>query len=107
MRRLVLALLLLPLVFGACDKAATQQCDLGCRNYFLLHYWQTAEFEINAAPAEERAALRAKKQSELEERMMQNLDLCITKCKSGATKQRVQCWIDAKTAQEAERCKSE
>ena len=102
MRRLLLALALLA---GCADKAATQQCDLGCRNYFKLHYWQQAELEIAAAPEGERAALRAQKERELEPRMLKELDLCVTKCRSGATKKRVKCWIEAKTVAEAVACK--
>ena len=90
MRRLALAVLLC-LAASACDKAATQKCDLGCRNYFKLHYWQDAEKEIQASPEADRPALRAKKESELEERMQK----------------RVQCWIDARTAPEAEACKND
>jgi hypothetical protein len=99
--RILLALLLL---LAACDKAQTAQCDLGCRNYFRLHYWQEAEIEIAALPEAERPALRKKKEAELEARMQENIDLCVTKCKSGASKQRVKCWIEAKTAPEAEKC---
>lgn len=96
--------LLVLLFLAACDKAQTAQCDLGCRNYFRLHYWREAEAEIKQLPEAERPAYRKKKEAELEERMQQNIDLCVTKCKSGASKQRVKCWIDAKTAEEAEKC---
>jgi hypothetical protein len=106
MRRIALALLVL-LSLGACDKAQTQKCDLGCRAYFKLHYWETAEIQIAGYPPEERAKIRAQKESEYEARMMQNLDLCVTKCTSGATNHRVQCWIDAKTATEQNACTSE
>jgi hypothetical protein len=104
--RLVLAFLVC-FGFGAgcADKAATAQCDLGCRNYFKLHYWQEAEREIAGVPEAERAALRKKFEGDLEARMQKELELCVTKCKSGATKKRVQCWIDAKTAAEAMACK--
>jgi hypothetical protein len=103
MRILVLALVLG--LAGCADKAAAQQCDLGCRNYFKLHYWQQAERDIAAAPESERAALRKEFEGKLESRMQQELDLCVSKCKSGATKKRVQCWIDAKTSAEAMACK--
>jgi hypothetical protein len=88
----------------ACDKASVQDCDKGCRNYFELHYWERANAEIAAAPAEEREALRQKKQAEFEPRMMQNLDLCVQKCRSGADEDRVKCWIAAKSTAEVKKC---
>jgi hypothetical protein len=92
---------------AACDKATVESCDKGCRNYFTLHYWEEAEREIAAAPEAEREALRAKKVSDLEPRMMQNLDICVQRCRSGGEKSRVNCWIEAKTMAELKRCDAE
>lgn len=102
-----LALLALVMSLAACDKATVEACDQGCRNYFTLHYWEEAEAEIAKAPEAERAALRARKVSELEPRMMQNLDLCVQKCRSGADSSRAACWSKAKTAKEAEACEND
>jgi hypothetical protein len=102
-------LLAVALVAGlaACDKASVENCDQGCRNYFTLHYWEEAEAEIALAPPEERDALRAQKRSELEPRMMQNLELCIQKCRSGADGHRVKCWIASTSAEQARRCEND
>jgi len=105
--RAALVALLAVLALSACSKANIEQCDKGCRNYFRLHYWETAEREIAAAPESERAALRARKQSEFEPHLMQNIDLCVQKCRSGADKHRVQCWIDAKTSADARKCQND
>ena len=99
--------LLLVLLLAACHKAEVQKCDLGCRNYFKLHYWKDADQAINEAPPEQRDALRAQKNAEFDSRMMQNLDLCVTKCQSGADSHRAQCWIDATTAEDAEKCQND
>ena len=96
--------LLFVLLLAACNKSNVQKCDLGCRNYFKLHYWKDADAEIAAAPPEQRDAVRAQKNAEYDDRMMKNLDLCVTKCQSGADQKRVQCWIDATTAEQAEKC---
>jgi len=104
MRRL--AVLVALLLFPACGKANTQDCDKGCRNYFQLHYWEAAEIEIGAAPPEQREELRAKKAAELEPRMMKNLDLCIQKCQSGAETSRAKCWAAATTTREAKKCEN-
>lgn len=98
--------LLVLLLLAACDKANVAECDKGCRNYFELHYWEMANMEIARAPAEERDELRQKKIAELEPRMMQNLDLCVQKCKSGADDERANCWAAAKTTGEAKKCES-
>jgi hypothetical protein len=98
---------LVAFVMASCSKANVEQCDRGCRNYFMLHYWEAAEQEMAKLPEGERAALRAKKESELEGRMMQELDLCVTKCRSGADKHRVQCWTEAKTSAAARKCQND
>ena len=102
MRTLFAAALVLAL--ASCSKATVEECDKGCRNYFTLHYWESAEREIAAAPESEREELRAKKASELEPRLMKELDLCVQKCRSGADKTRVKCWINAKTSADARKC---
>jgi len=107
MARVAASIVLLLLAVAGCDKASVQQCDKGCRNYFTLHYWDDANKEIAAAPEADRARLRAEKEAALEPRLLQNIDLCVQKCRSGATEGRVQCWIDAKTSAEAEACASE
>ena len=104
MRPFAVLVLLAACALASCDKASMQQCDLGCRNYYTLQYWEWAETEIAAAPEAERAELRKQKAAELEGRMLKELDNCVMKCRSGADKHRVQCWIDAKTAREARKC---
>jgi hypothetical protein len=101
------AALLLALSLAGCDKATVAECDKGCRNYFELHYWQAADMEIARAPAEQRDDLRKQKIAELESRMMQNLDLCVQKCKSGADSERAKCWAAARTTAEAKKCESD
>ncbi len=100
-------LLLLALFAAACNKTSVQQCDLGCRNYFKLHYWRDMDAKIAAAPADQRETMRAQAEADFDKRLMQNLELCVNKCTSGADKHRVQCWIDAKTAAEAEACQND
>ena len=102
-----IVLLLAALGLAACDKASIEECDKGCRNYFELHYWEEASIQIARVPPEEREAFHQKKVAELEPRMMQNLDLCVQKCKSGADDERAKCWAAAKTTAEAKKCASE
>jgi hypothetical protein len=101
------ALLLVLVLASACHKADVQKCDLGCRNYFKLHYWKEADQEINDAPAEQRDQLRTEKEADFDKRLNENLELCVNKCESGADKHRVQCWIDATTAEDAEKCQND
>jgi hypothetical protein len=107
MLRLACSVLVLVCGVSACDKASVQQCDKGCRNYFTLHYWEEVEAELATLPEAARAPRRIEAQAQLETRMMQNLDLCIQKCKSGADDERVDCWIRARTTTEAKRCASQ
>ena len=100
----LVAVLAVLIALTACKKASVEDCDKGCRNYFELHYWQQADMEIARAPAEEREALRQQKIAELEPRMMQNLELCVQKCKSGADPGRAKCWAAARTTAEAKKC---
>jgi hypothetical protein len=108
-RRLARALLVLAtlLPLAACSKPTVETCDKGCRNYFTLHYWEEAEAEIARAPESERAALRAKKVSELEPRMTQGLELCVQKCRSGADQARAKCWMKAATTADAKQCEND
>lgn len=101
------AVLLSSVLLLGCKKPKVQDCDKAVRNYYKLQYWDLAEKEIAAAPEAERAALRIKKQEELEPRMMTGIDLAVNQCVSGADKHRVQCWIKATTVEQAEACKSD
>lgn len=106
MRVLVLAAALLASL-AACDKANTEECDKGCRNYFALKYWEDQDKLIAAAPEDERAKMREEAELLEEKRLLQNLDLCVTKCKSGATSERANCWAKATSVAELEKCPKE
>jgi hypothetical protein len=101
MRYLVLVCLLLV----ACDKATVQECDQGCRNFFTLHFHQETDVLLKDVPEAERTKFLETRAAELEPRMVQQLDLCVQKCRSGAKSGRANCWAKATTVAEAEACK--
>ncbi len=97
-------LVVLCLLLVACDKASVQECDQGCRNFFTLHFHEETDRLLKDVPEDERAKFLETRAAELEPRMIQQLDLCIQKCRSGAKSGRAYCWAKARTTEEAKAC---
>lgn len=105
--RLVLALTLLAvtaLTFGGACKGDAQKCETGCRNYATLVYWKLADAEVAAAPADRRDALRKRKLGELDEKLENGIDMCVSQCRSANNEADTECLIAAKTADQATGC---
>lgn len=100
MRSLVVVLVLS--VLGC--KGDPERCENACRNYAQLVYWEQADAEIAAAPADQRDALRKKKMGEFSHNMSKGVDLCISKCVSANNDEDEKCLNAAKTAKQAKDC---
>ena len=85
-------------------KGDPDRCELACRNYAQLVFWEVAEKEIAAAPVAERDALRKKKMGEFSHNLSKGVDMCSSKCMSANHEQDIDCLINAKTAKEAKSC---
>jgi hypothetical protein len=98
--RLALAL---ALVLAACRGDAVK-CDQGCRNFGKLVYWKNAEVKLAALPAEQRDATRKQYLGEFDRDLEGGIDMCISQCQSANDMAAVDCWIAAKTADQALAC---
>src|SRR5438552_14227573 len=86
--------LLAALALGsAACKVDAQKCDQACRNVAELLYWQQADKEIEAGPADQRDALRKRKLGEFTTKLEQGIDLCVNQCQSARPD--VECMIAA------------
>ena len=92
------------LAFVTACKGDPQKCERALRNYMQLVYWEKADAEIAAAPAEKRDALRKDKLAEFEREMQQGLQTVTTQCVSANNDDTVNCMIGAKTAAQAKAC---
>jgi hypothetical protein len=99
-----LALVLL-VAIAACKKGDPVKCDNACRNYAQLTYWHQHDQEIAAAPPEQRDALRQKLLADFTRGMERGLDLCTTKCVDANYDKDVDCWTNAKTYEQLQKCK--
>jgi hypothetical protein len=96
----------LALVFAllcAC-KGDPVKCDQGCRNYATLVYWKNADAKIAAAPPDQRDALRKHLLGKFDSELENGVDMCISQCQSANNAADVECWIGAKTADQALAC---
>jgi hypothetical protein len=98
--RLVLALTL----FLCACKGDAQKCETGCRNFATLMYWKNADAEVAAAPADQRDALRKRKLGEFDSKLENGIDMCVSQCQSANNDADVECWIAAKTGDQAAEC---
>ena len=98
-----LALFTVVLALG-CKKGDLAKCDKGCRNYAELVFWGKADAEIAAAPVAQREALRKQKLAEFTKNLERGIDLCTSKCIDANYDKDVNCWIAAKTADQAKAC---
>lgn len=93
---------LVVLGLGAGCKADAEKCDQACRNVAKLLYWEQADKEIIAAPADQRDALRKRKLGEFSKKLEEGIDLCITQCQSARPD--VECMIASTKADQARAC---
>ncbi len=101
MRRAVLIAVLG--LLAAC-KGDRQKCESACRNYGTLLYWDIADKQIQAAPADQREAMRKRKLGEFSSQLENGVDTCVNQCTSANNDKQVDCMIGAKTADEAAKC---
>jgi hypothetical protein len=103
MRSLLAAVALLTLGTVGC-KGDLAKCDLACRNYATLLYWQLSDAEINAAPAAQRDTLRRKKLAEFDAKLENGVDMCVNQCASANNTETIDCMIEAKSGSAAKAC---
>ena len=101
--RLALALLV---AIAACKKGDPVKCDIACRNYAQLQFWHDHQKEIDAAPPDQRDAVRTKLLAEFTRGMERGLDLCTSKCVDANYDKDVTCWTNAKSYADLEKCKN-
>jgi hypothetical protein len=90
---------------AGCGKPSAKDCEEALRNWFTLIYWEKAEAEIAAAPPEQREAMRAEKVKEKDRQLAGGLELGINQCRGSRDKDGVKCMKDAKTAEQARKCR--
>ena len=104
MRTIGLALVAV-LALAGCKRGNAADCDQGCRNYFALHFWEKADKELAATPAEARDELRAKKLVDLDGKLKSgDLNMCVSQCQKAGAPDDVQCMIKARSVAEIEKC---
>ena len=95
--------LVLIAVVSAC-KGDPEKCERAVRNYSQLVYWQEADAELAATPADKREPLRKKKLAMFEAEMQRSLDTIVSKCTSANNDEMTECMIAAKTSDQAKAC---
>lgn len=106
MNKLWLAAVALSFV-AACGKGDPQKCDEGCRNFFTLNFWATADAEIAKAPPAQREELRKAKAFELASKLEAGINFCVSKCQAANNSEQIKCLVESKTAAEAKACAGE
>jgi hypothetical protein len=105
--RLAVVVLVGAAVFGSACKGDPEKCDRACRHYAELVYWDQANTEIAAAPADKQAELRRDKTAKFAADLEHGIDFCVSKCVSANYDHDVQCWLDAKSAADVKACSSD
>jgi hypothetical protein len=93
-------------VAAAACKGNPDKCDRACRNYATLIYWEKADAEIAAAPADQRDAMRKKNLATFTQQLERGINLCTSQCVSatGTSEKQSDCLLEAKTAPAAKAC---
>jgi len=98
-----LVTVLLVLAIAGC-QGDPQKCEQAVSNYASLVYWKQANKEIDAAPADQREAMRKDKLAELQAQLDKGLQTLVSQCTSANNKDQINCMIEAKTAEAAKAC---
>lgn len=85
-------------------KGDPEKCDQACRNYANLIFWDKANVEIDAAPADKRDELRKQKLAEFTKNLELGINTCTSKCLSANNDDDTKCLLAAKTAEQAKAC---
>lgn len=98
---------LLAVVMALGCKGDPVKCEKACRNYAELIYWDKAEKAIAAVPPEQRDELRKQKMAEFSHNLSQGIDMCTSQCVSANNDKQTSCMSNAKTAKEADACRTD
>lgn len=71
---------------------------------FEVAYWEKADAEIAAAPADKRDSLKKKKLADFSTRIEDGVDLCVNQCVSANNKEQNKCLLAAKSAADIATC---
>jgi hypothetical protein len=101
--RLALVLTAVTGLLGGC-KGDFVKCDQACRNYARLAYWKRADARLAEFPADRRDAERKALLAKFDHDLEAGIDQCVSQCQSANNAELVECWIDAKTADQVDNC---
>jgi len=89
---------------GAACKGDRKKCEEVCRHVYELTFWEKADAEIAAAPAEEREKLKKRKLAMLSAEIENGVELCINQCSSANNDDMNACLLKAKTTKDVVTC---
>ncbi|HEY4175930.1 MAG TPA: hypothetical protein VGM90_03830 [Kofleriaceae bacterium] len=93
-------------VVGAC-KGDPVKCEAACRNYAKLNYWDVANKDIAAAPADKREALNKKYLAKFGGEVDEGVDVCVSQCSSANNEKTIDCMIAAQNVTDVRKCGGE
>jgi len=79
-------------------------CDRACRRFATIKFAAAAEAEVNALPAEQRAAAGRKKAEELEAKLAAGAPACIAQCRAANNAAQTACLARAESADQLAAC---
>lgn len=92
------------IVFVSACRGDPHQCEQAVRNYASLVYWKQADAAIAAASPDQREQLRRDKLAEFQTQLDKGLPTLVSQCTSANNKEQISCMIEARTAEQAQRC---
>ncbi|MBX3161340.1 MAG: hypothetical protein KF773_35585 [Deltaproteobacteria bacterium] len=95
--------LVLALALAAC-RGDAEKCELACRNYYTLTFWDKADAEIAKLPAADQEQARSKMLAKFTSDIENGVIGCIGQCQSANNTEQTECMIAAKTASAAKAC---
>lgn len=88
-----------------CSRPSAKDCEEMLTKWFTMIYWEKAEAEIAAAPAEQREALRQTRTVEHDRQLKGGMELGVMQCRGARDHDFVKCMKDASNATQARKCR--
>lgn len=92
------------MMFVVACKADPVECEKAVRNYATLTFWKKADVRIAALPADQRERARRDELAKFTAELDQRIDTVVANCRSANNDEQIKCMIEAKTADQAEKC---
>lgn len=99
------AVLLLAVAPAGCSRPSAKDCEETIAKWFTMIYWEKAEAEIAAAPADQRESMRQAKSAEHALQLKGGMDLGVMQCRGARDHDFVKCMKDASNATQARKCR--